>query len=84
MVQLTLQDDQVLQLIRQLSPERQRELLMELARSAAAGCEARTSAIEERLAHLAQVRGKDWANMSDDDRLAFVNDLMHEDRSCNR
>ena len=36
---------------------------------------------EERLRQLAAERGFDWRSMGEEDRLAFVDDLIHEDRA---
>ena len=35
---------------------------------------------EERLRQIAASRGFDWDAMTEDDREAFIDDLMHEDR----
>jgi hypothetical protein len=45
------------------------------------GRDNRTRLAEERLRTLAGERGLQWDVMGDDERQAFVDDLIHEDRS---
>ena len=76
---LELSEAQVAQLVRQLPAAKRREVLLALAGPAAAR-EARLDAAEVAARRLAAARGMDWEKLSDDERLAFVDDLIHEDR----
>jgi hypothetical protein len=80
MVQLTLENDQVFQLFRQLPAQMRRELLLELASRESRQRDLRTKEAEDRFRHLAKERGLNWEQMDDDQRLEFVDDLVHEDR----
>jgi len=80
MATLTLTDDQIEQLVNQLSPERQKAIYQRLARKQwARWIEASTGA-EEAARRLARERGLNWDAMSEDERMAFVDDLVHEGR----
>jgi len=46
--------------------------------------EPRMDFAEEQLRRLCAERGLDWNAMTDEEREAFVDDLMHEDWSCAR
>ena len=84
MVQLTLEDEQVIALIRQLPPEKRRKIIFDLAAEVAREREALRGKTEDRLRQLAAERGLAWDQMNDDQRLSFVDDLVHEDRRCGR
>jgi len=79
---LELTDEQVLQLVRQLPPERQRVALLALAAGATQQREQRMKYAEEQLRRVCVERGLDWDKMSEADRDALVDDLVHEDRPC--
>jgi hypothetical protein len=79
---LELTDQQVVELVKQLPPERQRAALLALAEGATHGREERMRFAEGQLRRACAERGLDWDKMSDDDREAFVDDLIHEDRPC--
>ena len=80
MVTLKLTDDQVADIVNQLPPNRRRAVLIRLAREAAARRDERMLAVEERLRQVAASRGLDWEALSDAEREALVDDLVHEDR----
>ncbi|NJL90283.1 MAG: hypothetical protein HC916_11220 [Coleofasciculaceae cyanobacterium SM2_1_6] len=80
MVTLSLSDDQVVELVKQIPYEKQKILFQflleqqqqrwqELSLEGQAGV--RTAAAE---------RGKDWDKMSEEEKEDFINDLVHEDR----
>lgn len=79
-----LTDDQVVELVRQLPPERQRTALLALAAGASEGREQRMKYAEGQLRHACAERGLDWDAMSEDRREEFLDDLVHEDRPCGR
>ena len=79
---LELTDEQVVELVKQLPPERQRAALLALATGASQQREQRMKYAEGQLRRAGAERGLDWDQMSEDQREAFVDDLMHEDRPC--
>lgn len=79
---LELTDEQVVELVRQLPPERQRAALLALAAGSTQRREERMKYAEAQLRRASAERGLDWDKMSEDQRDAFVDDLMHEDRPC--
>jgi hypothetical protein len=80
MPNLTLTNDQVVELVRQLSPIQKREVLRSLASDAQTRRAERMTFAEDRLRALAAVRGLVWDDLDEDAREAFVDDLLHEDR----
>ena len=81
---LELSDEQVIELVRQLPPERQRAALLALAAGAGERRGERMKYAETQLQALCAERGLDWNGMSEDQREALIDDLMHEDRACGR
>ncbi|HQU43613.1 MAG TPA: hypothetical protein PK867_12430 [Pirellulales bacterium] len=82
MPMLELSDEQVISLVKQLPPERQRAALLVLAHGATQTRSERMQYAESQLRHLCSERGLNWENMSEEDRENFVDDLVHEDREC--
>jgi len=81
---LRVTDDQVIELIKQLPPERKQAVLFALAKDAAAERGTRMAYAEEQLRRLCAERGLNWETMSEDERETFIDDLVHEDRQCPR
>jgi hypothetical protein len=81
---LELSEAQVVDLVKQLPPDRQREALVALAEGAAQRREELTQIAEEQLRRVAGDHGLDWDKMSEEEREAFVDDLVHEDRRCEK
>ena len=75
---LELNDDQVISIVRQLPAGRKRTALLALAQDAQARCEERMLFGEAQLRRKSTERGLDWDRMSEDEREAFVDDLLHE------
>ena len=84
MATLELSDQQVVELVKQLSPEQKRTALLTLAEDAARGREERMAYADSQIRRLCEERGLDWGGMSDDQREAFIDDLVHEDRQCHQ
>lgn len=80
MPRVTLTNDQVVELVRQLSPDQKREVLLVLAEDAQTRRAERMAFAEERLRTLATARGLVWDDLDEDARETFVDDLLHEDR----
>ncbi len=81
---LELTDEQVVELVKQLSLERRRAALVALAEDGAHGREERMTYAESQLRLASAERGLDWEKMSESQRESFVDDLIHEDRPCGR
>jgi hypothetical protein len=77
---LRLTDEQVVDLVRQLPPERRRTALLALAEDATARRADRMEYAEQQLRRIAGERGLDWDSLTDDERQDLVDDLIHEDR----
>ena len=75
-----LTTEQVVDLVRQLPPKDRRKALMALANDATEGRERRMQHAEKQLRQLSSERGLDWDQMSEEQREAFIDDLVHEDR----
>jgi hypothetical protein len=79
---LQLTEEQVVDLVRQLPPERQRAALLALAAGAGQRRQERMKYAEDQLRRVSAQRGLNWEAMSEDERDAFIDDLVHEDRPC--
>jgi hypothetical protein len=75
---LELSDEQVISLVRQLPAERKRTALLALAQDAQARREERMRFGEEQLRRACADRGLNWDRLSEDEREALVNNLLHE------
>jgi hypothetical protein len=82
MAVLELTKEQIFDLVRQMPAEQKREMLLWLAAISPAERASRQQFAEEQLRRLCAARGLDWAALSEDQREAFIDDLIHEDRTC--
>jgi hypothetical protein len=69
-------------LIRQLPREQQISLFIQLAEGSQSRRAVRIQYAEQQLRRLCTERGLDWDAMSEEQREAFIDDLVHEDRPC--
>ncbi len=81
-LQINLDIDALIQLIRQLPAESRRTILYALATEPPDAQAARLEYGEQQLRTLAHERGLDWGALDDEARLSFVDDLIHESRQC--
>ena len=79
---LELTKEQIFDLVQRMPAEQKREMLLMLAANAPAERAKRQQFAEEQLRRLCAARGLDWGAMSADEREAFIDDLIHEDRTC--
>ena len=79
---LNLTEEQVIQLLEQLPLDRKTDILMRFARDAARLREQNLQKGEEQMRRIAAQRGLEWEKLNDDERLALVDELIHEDRRC--
>jgi len=80
MITLSLTDEQVVDLIKQLPSERKRAIILTLAENAESRRDERIKYAESQLRQLCKEKGLDWELLSDEEKEAFVDDLIHEDR----
>lgn len=78
MVTLKLSTEQVIELIRQLSPSDKKNVLDALSSDVDFWWGAQLAQGDERLRALSAERGLDWDKMSEDERELFVDQLLHE------
>ena len=82
MAVLELTKEQIFDLVRRMPAEQKREMLLLLAANAPAERAQRQQYAEEQLRRLCAARGLDWDALSADEREPFIDDLIHEDRTC--
>jgi hypothetical protein len=76
---LTLDDDQVLALVRQLPSERKTWLLRALVSDQWPRWAELAEYAGPHVRATAAARNQDWDRMSDDERLAFIDNILHEE-----
>lgn len=76
---MTLSNEQVVDLVRQLPPEEKLVALKTLAAEAYSSRQVRMAYAENQLRQLAAERGMDWGMMTEADRESFIDDLLHEE-----
>ena len=81
---LELTDQQVVELVKQLPANRQAALFKTLLTQQWTEWEELSRDGEVRIRSVAAERGRNWDTMTEDEREAFVDDLVHEDRACSR
>jgi hypothetical protein len=79
---LELSDEQVIELAKRLPRGKQDALLRELLLLRWSNWESLSQYGQARARELAALRGLNWDAMSDAEREAFIDDLVHEDRGC--
>jgi len=77
---LELTNEQIVSLYAQLDAQVQRTVLYTLAESASAKRQEYRGLAEAALRRRTTERGLNWETMNEDERLVFVDDLVHEDR----
>ena len=82
MPMLELTDQQVVDLVNQLPPKRKRSALVSLASEAVTRRDERMQSAETQIRRLCAERGRNWDQMSEDEREVFIDELVHEDRPC--
>lgn len=78
MATLTLSDEQVVQLVRQLPPQTKQRVLVDLTAERDAWWQTAARDGEQDLRRLAAVRGLDWDALTETQREEFVDSLLHE------
>jgi hypothetical protein len=78
MATLSLTDEQVVQLVKQLPPQSKRRVLTDLTAERDEWWQTAARAGEQDMRRLALARGLNWDSMSEAERESFVDDIMHE------
>lgn len=78
MVTLTLNDEQVLELVTQLSDDRQAWLFQHLLRTVWPQWVQLSDYATERAKSAANARGQDWERMTESEREEFIDSILHE------
>lgn len=76
---LALSDDQVIELVKELSEHKKQELLKLLLLQPWESWTKLTHDGPEKARQAAQLRGKNWDAMTEDEREEFIDELLHED-----
>ena len=81
---LKLTTEQVIDFIQQIPPEEKIAVLTTLAEQAHAEHAEQIKYGEAKIQKISAARGLDWDAMTEEERIDFINDLVHEDRKCNQ
>jgi hypothetical protein len=79
---IEMSDGQLIDFVKQLPPERKRNVLLALASETQSRRNERMLLAENRMRTLCASRGLNWDALSEAERESLVDDLMHEDRPC--
>ena len=82
MASVELTTEQVINLVRQLPAASRKDVLLALAADSQSSRDERMALAERQLSAAAAKRGMKWDSLSDDERQALADELIHEDRSC--
>jgi len=75
---LKITPEQVIDLLEQFPEAEQREIYQRLARKVMTRWVEASAGLEDKARQLARERGLDLDKMNDDERIAFIDDLIHE------
>ena len=78
MATLSLTDEQVVELIKQLQPQSKRRVLTDLTAERDAWWQSAADEGENDMRKIAEGRGLKWDIMSENERETLVDDLLHE------
>ena len=81
---LELTTEQIINLVQQMPPEEKFLVVRALTKETSAEREARMKYAESKVRKVCAARGLDWDAMGEEERLDFINDIVHEDRKCNQ
>lgn len=72
----------VLEMVRKLPPRERLEVLIQIASDSEVRRASRQEKAEKVARRLCTERGLDFDAMDDEQKIAFIDDLIHEDRGC--
>jgi hypothetical protein len=78
MVTLSLSNEQVIELVKQLPPDGKRAVLNALGTESDLWWDITLAQGEQQMRRLCTERGLEWDKMLEEEREAFVDDLLHE------
>ena len=81
-VNLTI--EQVIDFLQQIPLEEKFAVLTTLAEQAHAEHAEQIKYGEAKMRKICAERGLDWDTMTEEERMDFIDDIVHEDRECNR
>ena len=81
---IKLTTEQVIDFIQQIPPEEKLLVLTTLAEQAHAEHAEQIKYGEAKMRKLCAARGLDWDTMGEEERIDFIDDIVHEDRECDR
>ena len=81
MAVLELTKEQIFDLVQRLPADQKREMLLVLANAPAEQAK-RQQFAEEQLRRLCAARALNWDALGAEEREVFIDDLIHEDRTC--
>ena len=81
---IKLTTEQVIDFIQQIPPEEKIAVLTTLAEQAHADHAEQIRYGEAKVRKICVARGLDWDAMTEEERIDFIDNLVHEDRECNR
>ena len=76
---LELTTEQIIDLVQQMPPEERFLVVRALTKETPAEREERMKYAESKVRELCAQRGLDWDAMTEDERLYFIDDLVHEE-----
>ena len=79
-----LTTEQVIDFIQQIPPEEKIAVLTTLAEQAHAEHTEQIKYGEAKIREISAARGLDWDTLTEEERIDFMDELVHEDRKCNR
>ena len=79
---IELTTEQIIDLIQQMPPEKKISVIRALAKETPAEREERMKYAESKVRKVCATRGLNWDSMDEEERLDFINDIVHEDREC--
>ena len=78
MATVAMSDEEILELVKSLPPEKKYATLVSFAESAQQKKELMFQRAEARMHDVAKRRGFVWEELSEEERIELVNDLVHE------
>ncbi len=81
---VNLTTEQIIDFIQQIPPEEKIAVLTTLAEQAHAEHAEQIQYGEAKVRKVCEARGLDWDTMTEEERIGFVDDLVHEDRACDQ
>ncbi len=82
MPKIELTSEQVMELVKQLPADQQEAMFKMLLVQQWGAWEELSRSGQDKARQAAAARGRDWEVMTEEERAAFVDDVVHQDRRC--